>query len=134
MLETDYPGRTFAVIPVGGSAHPLPPGAKGIAPDYHKFDRALQTPVRPVLVSLQRSPFRDFSAEEFLGRGVIRCRPAVAVAKPKGQTPSAPRWIDSSDTCASVFQGSKLTHGQIADAMVYVGPETDIAPKAKPGR
>lgn len=132
-LDMDYPGRTFAVIPVGGPTHPLPPGTKGIDPDYQKFDRALKTPVRPVLVSLRRSPFRDFSAEEFLGRGVLQCRPAVAVA-PKGQRPSELRWGDPSDICVSVFQGSKLTLGQLADAMVYVGPETDIAPRAKPGR
>ena len=133
MLETAYPGRTFAVIPVGGPSHPLPPGTKGVVPDYHKLDRSLKTPLRPVLVSLQRSPFRGFSAEEFLRRSVIR-RPAVAVAQPKGQAPAAPRWVDSSDICESFFHGSTLTLGQLADAMVYVGPETDIAPQAKPGR
>ena len=42
--------------------------AADIAPDYRKFDRALKTQVRPVLVPLQRLPFRDFTAEEFLGR------------------------------------------------------------------
>ncbi len=134
MLETDYPGRTFSVIPIGGPTHPLPPGAKGIDPDYRKFDRALKTPVRPVLVSLRRAPFRDFSAEEFLGRGLLRCKPAVAVAQPKGPAPSGTRRIDSSDVCVSVFQGTKTTLGQLADAMVYVGPETPIAPQAKPGR
>src|SRR5262245_33854592 len=57
-LDTSYPGRTFVVIPVGGPTNPLPPGvAKGPEPAYQKFDRALKTQVRPVLVSLQRSPF-----------------------------------------------------------------------------
>lgn len=62
MLESDYPGRTLAVIPLGG--HPkIPPGAAaGPDPDYRKFDGALKTQVRPVLVSLQRLPFRDFRA------------------------------------------------------------------------
>ena len=32
------------------------------------LDRALTTLVRPVLLPLQRLPFRDFTAEEFLGR------------------------------------------------------------------
>jgi len=41
---------------------------RGIDPDFRKFDRALKTPVRPVLLPLQRLPFRDFTAEEFLGR------------------------------------------------------------------
>ena len=71
MLEIDYPGRTFAVIPVGGRLD-IPPGATvGIDPDYRKFDRALKTQVRPVLVPLQRLPFRDFTAEEFLGGTVV---------------------------------------------------------------
>jgi hypothetical protein len=37
----------------------------------------LKTPVCPVLVSLQRLPFRDFSAEEFLGRTLTTCRGAM---------------------------------------------------------
>jgi hypothetical protein len=48
-------------------AHP-PGGTRGIDPDFQKFDRALKTQLRPVLVSLQLLPFRDFTAEEFLGR------------------------------------------------------------------
>ena len=41
MLESDYPGRTLAVIPLGGRLH-IPPGAAaGPDPDYRKFDRAL---------------------------------------------------------------------------------------------
>ena len=56
MLEIDYPGRTFVVIPVGGRLD-LPPGATlRIYPDYQKFDRALKTQVRPVLVPLERCP------------------------------------------------------------------------------
>ena len=61
MLEKDYPGRTLAVIPVGGRID-LPPGVTlGVYPDYQKFDRALKTQVRPVPVPLQRLPFRDFT-------------------------------------------------------------------------
>jgi len=100
MLEMDYPGRTFAVIPVGGID--LQPGLTvPIAPDYRKFDRALKTQVRPVLVPLQRLPFRDFTAEEFLGDTVFNCR------GPGG--------------CVSIFKGSILTLGQMADACIYFG-------------
>ena len=100
-LEVDYPGRTLSVIPLG-RLNP-PPGLTGdIEPDFQKFDRALKTQARPVMVSLQRSPFRDFRAEEFLGRTLIGCR------GPGG--------------CGSVFKGSPLTLGQIADVAVYVGP------------
>lgn len=105
-LEIDYPGRTFAVIPIGFLDRPSAVKLD-IDPDFQKFDRALKTRVRPVLVSLQRSPFRDFSAEEFLGRTVISC----------GRGP---------DSCQSAFKGSTLTLGQMADACVYVGAEEDV--------
>jgi hypothetical protein len=104
MLEADYPDRTFAVIPVGGRVD-LPPGVTlRVHPDYQKFDRALKTQARPVLVPLQRLPFRDFTAEEFMGSQVLTCRGAGG--------------------CRSIFQGSKLTLGQMADACIYVGDGT----------
>jgi hypothetical protein len=100
MLEAKYPGRTLAVIPVGGRIE-LPPGITMPAPSYAKFDRAIATPQRPVLLSLQRAPFRDLKAEEFLGGRLLTC--------------SGP------GVCRSVFMGSSLTLGQIADACVYFG-------------
>jgi hypothetical protein len=131
MLEVDYPGRTVSVIPVSSPKWPLPPGAKGI--DLGKFDRALKTPVRPVLLSLQRSPFRDFLAEEFV-RDVVVCGGGTGgIPKdPKGKIPSAP--VRVSGPCVSVFQGSNLTLGQLADAVVYFGAEAEVPPKAKPER
>jgi hypothetical protein len=59
----------------------------------------LKTTVRPLLVSLQRSPFRDFTAEEFIGQKMLNCRGA--------------------DGCVSAFQGSGVTLGQLADACVF---------------
>jgi hypothetical protein len=99
-LEIDYPGRTLVVMPLG-RLDPPRRAAADIDPDFQKFDRALKTPVRPVLVSLQRLPFRDFTAEEFLGRTLTTCRGAGG--------------------CVSVFKGSTLTLGQMADVCVYVG-------------
>jgi hypothetical protein len=99
-LEIDYPGRTFVVIPVGRLDRP-----RGVAvdtdPDFQKFDRALKTQVRPVLAPLQRLPFRDFTAEEFLGRTLTNCRGAGG--------------------CVSMFKGSTLTLSQMADACIYIG-------------
>jgi hypothetical protein len=114
-LEAEYPGRTFAVIPVGGRTE-LPPGVHlNINPDYQKFDSALKTQARPVLLSLRRLPFRDLTAEEFMGNQMLNCR------GPGG--------------CVSAFNGSRLTLGQMADACVYVGGDSaDIDTKAKPGR
>jgi hypothetical protein len=89
-LEVNYPGRTFVVIPVGRLDRPRAITAD-IEPDYQRFDRALKTQVRPVLVPLQRLPFLDFTVEEFLGRTLTTCR------GPGG--------------CVSVFKGSALTLG-----------------------
>src|SRR5215468_2130770 len=66
-LETTHPGRILTVIPIGGELDPPPPGVSLRNPDYRKFESALKTRIRPVLIPLQRPPFRDFSAEEFLG-------------------------------------------------------------------
>jgi hypothetical protein len=113
-LENDYAGRTFVVIPVGGRID-LPPGVTGgVDPDYQKFDGALRTQGRPVLIPLQRLPFRDFTAEEFLGRAMTTCR--------------------GTGGCRSVFQGSGVTLGQMADACIYVGGDVDPGMQAKPVR
>jgi hypothetical protein len=91
-----------------------PPAVKvDIDPDYQKFDRALKTHLRPVLVPLQCLPFRDFSVEEFLGRTVTSCRGLSGV---------------------SAFKGSTLILGQMADASVYVGGDAEVDTKAKPAR
>ncbi len=111
MLEAYDPGRIFAVIPLGYELR-LPPAVNVPEPDFQKFDRAIKTQVRPVLVSLQRLPFRDFTASEFLGRTLINCLP------PRG--------------CRSVFQDSTLKLGQMADAVVYFGADVDS--KGKPAR
>jgi hypothetical protein len=102
MLEIDYPGRTFVVIPIGRLDPPR--GVAGdIEPDFQEFDRALKTQVRPVLVPLQRLPFRDLTAEEFLSRTLTTCRGA--------------------DGCVSTFKGSTITLGQMADACIYIGKD-----------
>jgi hypothetical protein len=128
MLEKDYPGRTVAVIPVGNPPRPRPP--ESAKADFGKFDRALKTPVRPVLLPLQRSPFRDFSAEEFFGGDVVICGGTGDVPKqPNGKLPSAP--VRVSGPRVSVFRGSSLTLGQLADAIVYFGAEAGVAPPAR---
>ena len=113
MLDAEYPGRTFVVIPIGGRVDPPPGVTFNVYPEFQKFDRALTTPVRPVLVSLMRSPFRDFSAEEFIGSQVFSCR--------------------RNSGCVSIFKDSPLTLGQMADACVYVGGG-DASLDTKPAR
>ena len=105
-LEVEYPGRTLAVIPVGGRVRTPPGVTLSVYPDYQKFDRALTTRERPVMVPLRRLPFRDFSAEEFVGGHEIHCSRAGG--------------------CASVFQRSPVTLGQLADACVYLGAEVGV--------
>ena len=113
MLDADYPGRTFVVIPMGWLDRPRR-SPWPCTSDFGKFDRALQTQVRPVLVSLQRLPFRDFTVAEFLGRTVTTCR------GPNG--------------CASAFKDSTLTLGQMGDALIYFGEKSDVDTKEKPAR
>ena len=98
-MDSEYRGRTFVVIPVGG---PTDVGPVDDLPkaDYQEFDRALKTQVRPVLVSLQRMPFRDFRTADVLNGDVVRR--------------SNGRWV-------GIFEGSTLTLGQMADALVYFG-------------
>jgi hypothetical protein len=88
-LEVDYPGRTLVVITLGG------PYA-----EYDKFEHALKTAVRPVLVSLRRSTFRDFTAEEFFGS-------------------SAKNFVNGE--WVSAYQGSSVTLDQMADGCIYLG-------------
>lgn len=90
LVEADYPGRTFVVLPIGGSGD-----------EINRFERALATSVRPVLVSLQRPPFRDFSAQEFIP--LMNCLGAKRVP----------------DDCVSAFHGSGATLGQLGDAAIY---------------
>jgi len=90
-----YPGRTLAVIPVGGQRQGTTSPSQ--IPDYQQFDRALKTQVRPVLVPLQRLPFRDFLAGDFLSGDVVTL------------------------SGGSIWKGSTTTLGQMADACVYFG-------------
>lgn len=99
-LDSEYRGRTFVVIPVGGPTNASPDDVVARVADYQKFDRALKTQARPVMVSTQRAPFRDFTAEEFLGGDVVSRKQGRRV---------------------SIFNGSTLTLGKMADALVYFG-------------
>jgi len=90
LLDADYPGRTFVVLPMGGAG-----------PEFRKFESAMKTSVRPVLVSLQRPPFRDFTAEEFIK--MLNCLGAKSVP----------------DGCVSAFHRSGAALGQLGDAAIY---------------
>src|SRR5262245_3559125 len=101
--EKPHAGRLSTEIAVGGEPDPPPPGVSLRSPDYRKVESALATQIRPVLIPLSRPPFRDLTAEEFLGGGMYSCR------GPGG--------------CRSAFAGSRLTLGAMADAAVYFGRE-----------
>lgn len=101
-LDPQYAARMLSVIPIGGPSGPAPAGVEpGHPPEYRKFDRALKTTTRPVLVTLQRPPFRDFTAEEFIGSKLLNC---LSAAK-----------------CVSAFKGSSIRLGDMVDAVIYVG-------------
>jgi uncharacterized iron-regulated protein len=94
VLQASYPGRTLVATTLVGGRYP----------EYQKFEGALKSSARPVLVSLRRMPFRDFGAEEFLGRENKMLVDGV--------------WVNA-------YRGSSLTLGQMADACVYSGMTSD---------
>lgn len=100
-LDTHYPGRTFVVVTLGGSD-----------PRYESFERALQTSLRPVLVPLQQSPFREFAAEDFLGPKISRGLPGGGIEY--------------------IFQGSGVPLGDTADAAFYSGTDEEANPLVMP--
>jgi hypothetical protein len=61
LLDTNYPGATFVVITAGGPH-----------PESQQFERTLKTPVRPVLVSFGKPPFRDMKVGAFSGLGLTQ--------------------------------------------------------------
>ena len=81
MLDTGYPGQTFVVITEGGPH-----------PEYQEFERALKTPVRPVLVSFGRPPFRDLLVRAFPGLGLTRGQIADACVY-FGMGPEVDVWV-----------------------------------------
>jgi hypothetical protein len=102
-FQMSFPGSVFVVLPIGYLDRPSAIKKADLVPNFKKFDTALKTQIRPVLISLKRLPFSDFKTEEFLGRTLTTC------------------W--GTDGCRSVFKGSNLTLSQMADACIYVGGE-----------
>ncbi len=100
-LDADYPGRTFVVVTLGGDD-----------PKYESFERALQTSVRPVLVSLQEAPIREFAAVDFLGPKLFQQLPGGEIE--------------------CIFQGSGVLLGATADAALYSGTDEDANPLVLP--
>jgi hypothetical protein len=100
LLESPQPGRLFVVDVLGGAY-----------PEYQMFEGALKSTERPVLVSLRRSPFRDFRVEDFLGRGNKRLVGGL--------------WVNA-------YLGSRLTLGQMADACVYLGMAPELEKTVAP--
>jgi hypothetical protein len=99
-LEADPQARIFVAITLGGPYV-----------EYDKFEAAIKTRLRPVLVPLDRSPFRNFSAEEFLGSRVKKLV--------NGE------WV-------SAYQGSSLTLAQMVDACIYLGRTAGVDLRVSP--
>lgn len=101
-VQARHLGRIFVVDTLGGPY-----------PEYEKFERSLKSSMRPVLVSLRRSPFRDFSADQTIGRGTKKVVNGV--------------WVD-----ADPWRGLRL--GQLADACVYWGINPNVETQVGPAR
>jgi hypothetical protein len=102
MLEASFPGRVFSVIAKGGEGE-----------QYQRFERALRTPTRPVLVQLGTQPFRDFPADDFFGNDLKK--------RVNGE------WV-------SAFQDSGITLGQMADACIYLGMDASVDTRIGPSQ
>ena len=95
------PGRTFVVFIRGGND-----------PGYMPFEQALRSQVRPILFSVTKSPFRNFSTS-FLGGGSKAFVNGV--------------WVD-------VAPNPWALPGQEADAWVYFGNSPDVDTFVRPIR
>lgn len=113
ILEEDYPGRSLVVYPLGGAD-----------PKYYKFEQALGSTLRPVLVSLGRSPYRDFRAKEFIGANQGKKR---VVGRWEGF-----RFVPGG--FVGLFEESDLKLSELADVCLYLGmgPEAEARVKATP--
>ena len=100
-LQGWRPGRTLVVFIRGGQD-----------PEYGQFDRALKSRSRPVLFSVTRLPFNNFSTD-FLGRGSKALVNGV--------------WVD-------VVPNPGATPGQETDAWVYFGNSPDVEAYVRPIR
>jgi hypothetical protein len=99
LVQASYPGLMFVVHIMGGPF-----------PEYEKFETALKSSTRPVLVPLTRAPLRDLSAEEFFGRDSVLMLGGT-------QVPTYPL---------------NITLGQLADACVYLGKAQEVETRVKP--
>jgi hypothetical protein len=100
-LQEWRPGRTLVVFIRGGQD-----------PEYAPFDQALQSSARPVLFSVTRLPFDNFSTA-FLGRGSKVLVNGV--------------WVD-------VLPNPGATPGQEADAWIYFGTSPNVEEFVRPIR
>ncbi len=118
-VQETRPGKIFVVGIMGGNN-----------PAYGKFEKALSSSKRPVLVSLRETPFGNFSANELLGselkvvKGLIRRSPLEALQHLFGlrtQDVSKPHLQE-----VPPFQAS-ATMADMEDACVYLGGTADLA-------
>jgi len=111
MLESDYPGRTLAVIPLGGRIQ-IPPGAARPRSRLSKVRPRFEDAGPPSTGSAPAFAISRLQSREFMGRTIFNCRRPGRMQEH--------------------LSGSPLTLGQMANACVYVGADVDT--KAKAGR
>jgi hypothetical protein len=123
-LQDRHPGRIFVVGVIGGSN-----------PVYEKFENALSSSRRPVLVPLRGTVFGSFGADEFLGgqlkvvKGLRPIRPLEALADLLGLgTQDAPKPQLQE---VSPFH-PKATLADVEDACVYLGGTADVEDLVEP--
>lgn len=95
LVQATHPGRMFVVDAMGGTD-----------PGCLKFESAMKSPVRPVLVSLRRLPFRDFRVAD---------------------VPGPPR-------LSTLVLDGEQSLGQLVDACIYLGISPEVETVVNPPR
>jgi uncharacterized iron-regulated protein len=123
-LQDSHPGQIFVVGVIGGSN-----------PMYEKFENALSSSKRPVLVPLRGTAFGSFNANELLG-GQLR---VVKVLRPRRPLDALADFLGlgTQDALKPQLQEvspfhPKATLADVEDACVYLGGTADVEDLVEP--
>jgi hypothetical protein len=124
-LQDSHPGQIFVVGVIGGSN-----------PVYEKFENALSSSRRPVLVPLRGTVFGSFSADEFLG-GQLKVVKGLRPRRPLREALEAFLGIGTQDAPKPQLQEVSPFHpkailADVEDACVYLGGTADVEDLVEP--
>jgi hypothetical protein len=124
-LQDSHPGQIFVVGVIGGSS-----------PVYEKFENALSSSKRPVLVPLRGTAFGSFNANEFLGEH-LRVVKGLRPRRPLREALEDFLGLGTRDAPKPQLQEvspfhPKATLADVEDACVYLGGTADVEDLVEP--